>query len=79
VVSHTHELLLAKSEIHAIHIWHAVENLTYQPAGHRENDFACSIIFGKTGWFGGLAPFFYPKDGRRNRIMPERKAFHFPL
>jgi hypothetical protein len=36
-------ILLAKSEIHAIHVWHAVENPTYQPAGHRENDFAISI------------------------------------
>jgi hypothetical protein len=39
--------MIAKSEIHAIHVWHAVENLTNQPAGHRENDFAISISFGE--------------------------------
>jgi hypothetical protein len=34
---------MAKSEIHAIYVWHAVENLVCQHAGRRENDFAISI------------------------------------
>jgi hypothetical protein len=36
-------VLLAKSEVHAIHVWHAVENLVYQRAGRRKNDFASSL------------------------------------
>jgi hypothetical protein len=35
-------ILMAKSEICAIHIWHAIENLVCQRAGRRENDFAIS-------------------------------------
>jgi hypothetical protein len=35
--------------------------------------------FGETGWFGGLAPFFYPEGRRKNRVGPERRVFHFPL
>jgi len=38
---------MAKSEIHAMHVWQAVENLVCQRAGRRENDFAISIIFGE--------------------------------
>jgi hypothetical protein len=36
-------ILMAKSEIRAIHIWQAVENLVCQGTGHHENDFASSI------------------------------------
>jgi hypothetical protein len=36
-------ILLAKSEIRAIHVWPAVENLVCQRAGRRETDFASSI------------------------------------
>jgi hypothetical protein len=34
---------MAKSEIRAIHIWQADENLVCQRAGYREHDFAISI------------------------------------
>jgi hypothetical protein len=34
---------MAKSELRAIHVWQAVENLVCQRAGRRENDFAISI------------------------------------
>jgi hypothetical protein len=40
-------ILLAKSEIRAIHVWQAVENLVGQRAGRREHDFASSITFGE--------------------------------
>jgi hypothetical protein len=36
-------ILMAKSEIHAIHVWYTVENLVCQRAGRREHDFAISI------------------------------------
>jgi hypothetical protein len=39
-------ILLAKSQIRMIHVWQAVENLVYQRASGRENDFASSITFG---------------------------------
>jgi hypothetical protein len=42
-------ILLAKSEIRAIHVWPAVENLVCQRAGRREHDFASSITFGDEG------------------------------
>jgi hypothetical protein len=38
---------MAKSEIHAIHVWHAVVNLVCQRAGRRENDFAIRITVGE--------------------------------
>jgi hypothetical protein len=40
---------MAKSEIRAMHVWQAVENLVCQRAGRREHDFAISIAFGETG------------------------------
>jgi hypothetical protein len=40
---------MAKSEIPAIHVWQADENLVCQRAGRREKDFAISIIFGEMG------------------------------
>jgi hypothetical protein len=36
-------ILMAKSEIHAIHVWYTVENSVCQRAGRRENDFVISI------------------------------------
>jgi hypothetical protein len=36
---------MVKSEIRAIHIWQADENVVCQLAGHREHDFAISITF----------------------------------
>jgi hypothetical protein len=54
-------ILLAKSEIRAVHVWQAVENLTCQPAGRSENDFASRFSFGDTVplaipmyYYGGL-------------------------
>jgi hypothetical protein len=38
---------MAKSEIRAIHVWQADENLVCQRADRRENDFAISITFGE--------------------------------
>jgi hypothetical protein len=38
---------MAKSELRAIHTCQAVENPMCQHAGHCENDFASSIIFGE--------------------------------
>jgi RNA ligase (TIGR02306 family) len=40
-------ILLAKSEIHGIHIWQAGENLVCQHAAGRENGFASSIKSGQ--------------------------------
>jgi hypothetical protein len=34
--------------------------------------------FGETGWFGGLATFSCPQEGRENRAVTEGKFFHFP-
>jgi hypothetical protein len=34
--------------------------------------------FGETGWCGGLAPFSGPKEGRKNRVIPEGKFLYFP-
>jgi hypothetical protein len=35
-------------------------------------------IFGETGWFGGLAPFSGPEEGRKNRVIPVGKFLYFP-
>jgi hypothetical protein len=40
-------ILMAKSEMHAIHVWHAIENLMCQRADRRENDFAINIKYQK--------------------------------
>jgi hypothetical protein len=40
-------ILLAKSEIHAMHVWQAVENPVCLRAGPCDNDFASSIVFGE--------------------------------
>jgi hypothetical protein len=34
--------------------------------------------FGETGWFGGLAPFPDPEEGRENRVITEERFLHFP-
>src|SRR3712207_1498278 len=44
-----HLILMAKSAIHAIHVWHAVESLVCQRAGRRENDLAISNTIGYVG------------------------------
>jgi hypothetical protein len=62
-------ILMAKSEIPAIHVWQADENLVCQRAGRRENDFAISITFGEMGWFGGLARFSWPQGSAENRTF----------
>lgn len=36
-------ILMAKSEIRAMHIWQAVNNLVCQHTGRRDNDLAISI------------------------------------
>jgi hypothetical protein len=36
-------------------------------------------MFGETGWFGDLSPFSYLEDRMKNRVVPERGTFHFPL
>jgi hypothetical protein len=41
-------ILLAKSEMRAIHGWQAVGNLVCLRAGRRENDFASGISFGES-------------------------------
>jgi hypothetical protein len=40
-------ILMAKSEIPAIHVWLADENLVCQRASRCEEDFAISIAFGE--------------------------------
>jgi hypothetical protein len=40
-------ILLAKSEIRAVHVSQAIENLVCQGTGHHENDFASRISFGE--------------------------------
>jgi hypothetical protein len=37
------EILMAKSEVRTNHVWWTVENVVFQHAGGRENDFAISI------------------------------------
>ena len=39
---------MAKSEIRAVHVSQAIENLVCQGTGHHENDFASSIIFSES-------------------------------
>jgi putative transposase len=34
--------------------------------------------FGETGWCGGLAPFSGLEEGKKNRVVPKRRVFHFP-
>jgi hypothetical protein len=48
---------MAMSEIRAIHIWQAVENLLCERAGRRENDFAIRIkSTDDPGNFGEVCP-----------------------
>jgi hypothetical protein len=57
-------ILMAKSEIHSIHVWCTVEHLVCQRAGRREHDVAISITFGEiestgtsTRGMEGLSPW----------------------
>jgi hypothetical protein len=71
-------ILLAKSEIHAMHVWQAVENPVCLRAGPCDNDFASSITFGEMGSFGGLVPFSCPQEGKKNRVIAEGGSLHLP-
>jgi hypothetical protein len=62
-------ILVAKSEIPAIHVRQADENLVCQRAGRREKDFASSITFGETRQFRNLITFSHTQAGTADHAI----------